>query len=84
MRIPMLMHAGRLVPFRAKLPGRHPWIMDEDDEPLRCALEMGADGDITVTLFDGCGLAEAVDLCQIVLGRGEVTSQIVVRQSRSA
>jgi len=58
--------------------------MAADDEPIRCQLEMDPDGEITVTLLDGCGLEEAVDLCRIALGRDEVQHRILVRQARSA
>lgn len=57
--------------------------MATDNGSIRCELELGPDDGITITLFDGCRLPEAVDLCQIVVGRDEVTRQILVRQSHS-
>lgn len=50
---------------------------------IRCELEMNTDGAVTVTLFDGCAMPEAIDLCRILIDRNDVTRSITVRASRS-
>ena len=49
---------------------------------IRCELEMSADGAVAVTLFDGCAMPEAIDLCNVLVRRSDVTRRITVRTPR--
>ncbi|MGH8572206.1 MAG: hypothetical protein ACREX8_06480 [Gammaproteobacteria bacterium] len=55
----------------------------ERTEPIRCGLEMTSDGEIVITLYAGCCLPDAVDLCRTVVGRDDLVRRLVVRPARS-